>query len=143
MSRWRVRTERRRRSQSRQSILEPPRLRTRSSDRLFALSLTFHRKSNFHQYQANKSAGPSAPGSKEIPEGEPNCLAGLKLVFTGELSSLARDEAVELAKRYGACVDRSSISSVRGSPSHLADFYHASVRIPVLSRLLPLVRQAT
>ena len=50
-------------------------------------------------------AGPSAPGSKEIPVPEdPNCLAGLSFVFTGELSSLSRDEAVELAKRYGGCV---------------------------------------
>lgn len=50
------------------------------------------------------ATGPSAPGSKDIPEGKPNCLAGLKFVFTGELSSLSREEAVELAKRYGACV---------------------------------------
>lgn len=51
-----------------------------------------------------RAAGPIAPGSKPIPEGRPNCLAGLTLVFTGELSSLARDDAVDLAKRYGAYV---------------------------------------
>ncbi|KAI0655304.1 DNA replication factor C, large subunit [Cubamyces menziesii] len=50
-------------------------------------------------------AGPSNPGSKEIPvPKDPNCLAGLSFVFTGELSSLSRDEAVELAKRYGGRV---------------------------------------
>ena len=50
-------------------------------------------------------AGPSNPGSKEIPvPKDPNCLAGLSFVFTGELSSLSRDEAIELAKRYGGCV---------------------------------------
>ncbi|EJF60036.1 DNA replication factor C, large subunit [Dichomitus squalens LYAD-421 SS1] len=50
-------------------------------------------------------AGPSAPGSKQIPMAQdPNCLAGLSFVFTGELSSLSRDEAVELAKRYGGRV---------------------------------------
>ena len=49
--------------------------------------------------------GPSNPGSKEIPiPDDPNCLAGLSFVFTGELSSLSRDEAIELAKRYGGCV---------------------------------------
>ncbi|KAL7416751.1 replication factor RFC1 C terminal domain-containing protein [Mrakia frigida] len=53
---------------------------------------------------ASKGAGPSAPGSKEIPDGKENCLAGLKLVFTGELSSMSREEATELAKRYGAQV---------------------------------------
>jgi NAD-dependent DNA ligase len=49
-------------------------------------------------------SAPAAPGSKEVPDGEPNCLAGLKFVFTGELSSLSREEATELAKRYGGCV---------------------------------------
>lgn len=53
---------------------------------------------------ARRAAGPAAPGSKPIPEGAPNCLAGLTLVFTGELSSLSRDDAVDLAKRYGAKV---------------------------------------
>lgn len=51
-----------------------------------------------------RAAGPAAPGSKPIPEGKPNCLAGLTLVFTGELQSLSRDDAVDLAKRYGAKV---------------------------------------
>lgn len=50
----------------------------------------------------NKSAGPRAPGSKDIPDGKPDCLSGLTLVFTGELESLGRDDAIELAKRYGA-----------------------------------------
>lgn len=54
--------------------------------------------------KAAKLAGPSAPGSKAVPEGSPNCLAGLTFVFTGELSSFARDEAVEIAKRFGGRV---------------------------------------
>ena len=37
-----------------------------------------------------------------IPE-DTNCLFGLSFVFTGELSSLSRDEAIGLAKRYGGC----------------------------------------
>ncbi|KAI0717599.1 DNA replication factor C, large subunit [Cerioporus squamosus] len=60
-------------------------------------------------------AGPSNPGSKEIPiPSDPNCLAGLSFVFTGELSSLSRDEAVELAKRYGG--------RVTGQPSSKTSF---------------------
>lgn len=51
-----------------------------------------------------RAAGPAAPGSKAIPDGEPGCLAGLSFVFTGELQSLARDEAVDLAKRFGGRV---------------------------------------
>ncbi|KAI0640589.1 DNA replication factor C, large subunit [Trametes meyenii] len=55
--------------------------------------------------KAARAAGPSNPGSKEIPvPKDPNCLAGLSFVFTGELSSLSRDDAVELAKRYGGRV---------------------------------------
>ncbi|TFK83253.1 DNA replication factor C, large subunit, partial [Polyporus arcularius HHB13444] len=60
-------------------------------------------------------AGPSNPGSKEIPiPSDPNCLAGLSFVFTGELSSLSRDEATELAKRYGG--------RVTGQPSSKTSF---------------------
>ena len=45
-----------------------------------------------------------APGSKEVPDGAPDALLGLSLVFTGELSSFSRDEAIDLAKRFGAQV---------------------------------------
>ena len=69
-------------------------------------------------------AGPSAPGSKEIPVPEdPNCLAGLSFVFTGELSSLSRDEAVELAKRYGGCVSPLPPSLSPSSPSSSSSVY--------------------
>jgi BRCT domain type II-containing protein len=49
---------------------------------------------------ARNAAGPKAPGSKEIPEGAPDCLGNLTFVFTGELDCLGRDEAIELVKRY-------------------------------------------
>ncbi|GAA5869122.1 hypothetical protein JCM8547_008702 [Rhodosporidiobolus lusitaniae] len=56
------------------------------------------------KWKPKESAGPPAPGSKEIPIGAPNCLAGLTFVFTGELESLGRNEAQDLAKRYGGRV---------------------------------------
>lgn len=59
------------------------------------------KKSNFRDFMMRKSAGPIAPGSKEIPEGAPNCLNGLTFVFTGELDSMTRDDASDLVKRYG------------------------------------------
>ena len=40
---------------------------------------------------AKKNAVPVALGSKEIPEGTPNCLANLAFVFTGDLTSMTRD----------------------------------------------------
>ncbi|CDS01238.1 hypothetical protein [Sporisorium scitamineum] len=60
------------------------------------------KKPNWREMAARCAAGPSNPGSKDIPQGQPNCLAGLTLVFTGELTSISRDEATDLAKRYGA-----------------------------------------
>ncbi|KAG8815000.1 hypothetical protein FRC17_000901 [Serendipita sp. 399] len=61
-------------------------------------------KNGFADVLARRAAGPAAPGSKNVPVGEPNCLAGLTLVFTGELDSISREEAQDLAKRYGARV---------------------------------------
>ncbi|XP_034941191.1 replication factor C subunit 1 [Chelonus insularis] len=48
--------------------------------------------------------GARNPGSKEIPEGAPNCLAGLSFVITGVLESLEREQADELIKQYGGRV---------------------------------------
>ncbi|KAG6878673.1 hypothetical protein C0992_007687 [Termitomyces sp. T32_za158] len=54
--------------------------------------------------KAAKLAGPVAHGSKQVPDGAPNALAGLSFVFTGELSSFSREESIDLAKRYGGYV---------------------------------------
>jgi replication factor C subunit 1 len=51
--------------------------------------------------------GPSAPGSKPIPQGAENCLSGLTFVFTGVGESLDRDECSELAEKYGGRVTKS------------------------------------
>ncbi|KAL4067185.1 replication factor RFC1 C terminal domain-containing protein [Scleroderma yunnanense] len=60
---------------------------------------------NWAAAKAAKLAGPKAPGSKIVPEAKTqDCLLGLSFVFTGELTSFSRDEAVELAKRYGGRV---------------------------------------
>lgn len=75
-----------------------------------------------------------ARGSKEVPDSVPDALAGLAFVFTGELSSFSRDEAVDLAKRLGGFVDLFSVlrilfsnrhpyfSRVVGQPSSKTDF---------------------
>lgn len=51
--------------------------------------------------KAAKLAAPIAHGSKEVPDGALDALAGLSFVFTGELTSFSREEAVDLAKRFG------------------------------------------
>lgn len=60
--------------------------------------------SSYGDYLKRRAAGPSAPGSKQIPEGTPNCLLGLTFVFTGELSSLGREDAADLVKKLGGRV---------------------------------------
>ncbi|CEQ40704.1 SPOSA6832_02363 [Sporobolomyces salmonicolor] len=57
------------------------------------------RPSQLTEYRTMRGAG-----SKEIPIGEDNCLAGLTFVFTGELDSLSREEGQDLVKRYGGWV---------------------------------------
>ncbi|KAF2460504.1 replication factor RFC1 C terminal domain-containing protein [Lineolata rhizophorae] len=57
------------------------------------------------QFGAHANAGPAPlSGSKEIPQGAENCLAGLTFVFTGLLDSLDREEGQNLVKRYGGKV---------------------------------------
>ena len=52
----------------------------------------------------NNNKEPLAGGSKSVPEGADNCLAGLNFVFTGVLDTLHRDEGQSLVKRYGGKV---------------------------------------
>ncbi|KAF7097065.1 hypothetical protein CFC21_098926 [Triticum aestivum] len=47
---------------------------------------------------------PPHKGEKEVPEGAPDCLAGLTFVISGTLDSLEREEAGDLIKRYGGRV---------------------------------------
>ena len=63
------------------------------------------RYSSWAAAKAARLAGPSNPGSKAVPPAAaPDCLAGLALVFTGELSSFSREEAIDIAKRFCGCV---------------------------------------
>lgn len=56
------------------------------------------------QFGAQRSRTPPAAGTKEIPVGAENCLAGLSFVFTGVLDTLGREEGQNLVKRYGGKV---------------------------------------
>ncbi|PGH23457.1 hypothetical protein AJ80_02410 [Polytolypa hystricis UAMH7299] len=53
---------------------------------------------------AKNSKPPPGAGTKELPVGADNCLAGLSFVFTGVLDTLGREEGQSLVKRYGGKV---------------------------------------
>ena len=57
------------------------------------------------KFGGHQNSGPApAAGSKEVPTGQENCLAGLNFVFTGLLEALSREEGQSLVKRYGGRV---------------------------------------
>ncbi|KNE60970.1 hypothetical protein AMAG_06731 [Allomyces macrogynus ATCC 38327] len=60
-------------------------------------------------------AGPTALGSKEVPEGADNCLHGLTFVQTGDFSAFSRDDVKELIMRYGGRMT----GAVSGKTSYL------------------------
>lgn len=62
------------------------------------------KKFNYRDFKAREARAPPSGGTKEIPTGETNCLAGLTFVFTGQLDSLSREDGQQLVKRYGGYV---------------------------------------
>ena len=61
------------------------------------------KKFNFAAH-AQHTAPPAGHGTKEIPVGAENCLAGLAFVFTGVQDTLGREEGQSLVKQYGGKV---------------------------------------
>ncbi|KAI0552833.1 DNA replication factor C, large subunit [Xylaria curta] len=57
----------------------------------------------------NSGPPPNPIAGGDLPIGEPDCLAGLTFVFTGQLTMIAREEAQALVKRHGG--------KVTGAPS--------------------------
>lgn len=95
-----------------------------------------------------KRAGPSNPGSKEIPKGKPTCLSGMTFVITGVLESMEKDEAAQVIKDFGGRVTTAMsgktthlVSGEDSGPSKLARA--EEMGIPILSEddLLDLIRE--
>ncbi|KAM1941061.1 hypothetical protein ACFX13_028687 [Malus domestica] len=59
-------------------------------------------RGGFMNYGERKD--PPHKGEKEVPEGAPDCLAGLTFVISGTLDSLEREEAEDLIKCHGGCI---------------------------------------
>ena len=62
-----------------------------------------NKKFDFRTAAQHSQPAPAA-GSKQVPVGAENCLAGLTFVFTGLLDALGREEGIQLVKRYGGKV---------------------------------------
>lgn len=50
---------------------------------------------------ANSAVPAGAISDSDLPQGNPNCLAGLTFVFTGQLQRLGREQGQTLVKEYG------------------------------------------
>lgn len=59
--------------------------------------------------------GARNPGSKEIPTGAQNCLAGISFVLTGVLDSLERNEVEDLIRKYGG----RTVNTVSGKVNYI------------------------
>ncbi|KAH3682303.1 hypothetical protein WICPIJ_006718 [Wickerhamomyces pijperi] len=65
-------------------------------------------KPNFFALKQKQESVPqSSMSSIEIPEGQPNCLTGLTIVFTGVLPNLSREDCEALGQKYGAKITKS------------------------------------
>ncbi|KAL1647437.1 DNA replication factor C complex subunit Rfc1 [Diplodia intermedia] len=63
------------------------------------------KKFNPFKAGAHANSGPAPQsGALDIPDGQPNCLAGMTFVFTGLLQYLDREAGQQLVKRYGGKV---------------------------------------
>ncbi|XP_031626395.1 replication factor C subunit 1 isoform X2 [Contarinia nasturtii] len=98
--------------------------------------------------QMQKRAGPSAPGSKEIPKGEPNCLTGLKFVLTGVYESMEREEAAAVIRDLGGSVTTAIsgktnyvVSGLESGPAKLAKAEDLGISILSEDDLLDLIRE--
>lgn len=100
-------------------------------------------------YQKFKNrSGPIHPGSKEIPKGKPNCLAGLSFIITGILESLDREEAAELIKSCGGKVTSAlskktnyMVIGEEAGPAKLAKAEEFNTKILSEDDLLNLIRK--
>ncbi|KAH9907914.1 replication factor RFC1 C terminal domain-containing protein [Xylariomycetidae sp. FL2044] len=94
------------------------------------------------------NSGPPPNPTADIPEGEPDCLAGLTFVFTGQLSTIAREEAQALVKRYagkvtGAPSSKTSYVVLGGDagPSKLAKIKEHGIKTINEEGLFELIRR--
>lgn len=107
-----------------------------------------------HKYDWRKgaagggNAGPPPNPTAELPEGEEDCLTGLTFVFTGQLSTIAREDAQALAKRYGGKITGAPSSKTSyvvlgedAGPSKLAKIRQFNIKTINEEGLFELIRR--
>ncbi|XP_018342281.1 PREDICTED: replication factor C subunit 1 isoform X1 [Trachymyrmex septentrionalis] len=91
--------------------------------------------------------GARNPGSKEIPTGAENCLAGVSFLITGVLDSLERNEAEDLIQKYGGRTVKSVSNKVNyiivgdeAGPAKLAKASNLGIKQISEDDLLEMIR---
>ncbi|KAI0181494.1 replication factor RFC1 C terminal domain-containing protein [Hypoxylon sp. FL1284] len=94
------------------------------------------------------NAGPPPNPTAELPEGEEDCLTGLTFVFTGQLTTIAREEAQALVKRYGGKITGAPSSKTNyvvlgedAGPSKLAKIRQFNIKTINEEGLFELIRR--
>lgn len=94
------------------------------------------------------NAGPAPNPVAELPEGEEDCLTGLTFVFTGQLQTIAREEAQALVKRYGGKITGAPSSKTSyvvlgedAGPSKLAKIQSHGIKTIDENGLFELIRR--
>ncbi|XP_045760697.1 replication factor C subunit 1 [Maniola jurtina] len=95
-------------------------------------------------------SGPKHLGSKEIPEGPPDCLKDCAFLLTGVLDSFERDEVVAAITKYGGCI-KSGISRKvthvlagdEAGPAKLAKAEELGIKIINEDEFLKMIKDST
>ncbi|XP_045453780.1 replication factor C subunit 1 [Melitaea cinxia] len=102
-----------------------------------------------YQKYLNRS-GPKHLGSKEIPEGAPNCLKDYAFLLTGVLDSFERDEIVAAITKYGGCVKSGISKKVThvlagedAGPAKLAKAQELGIKIISEDEFLSVIKDST
>ncbi|XP_072935597.1 replication factor C subunit 1 [Epargyreus clarus] len=102
-----------------------------------------------YQKYLNRS-GPKHLGSKEIPEGAPNCLKDCAFLLTGVLDSFERDEVIAAIAKYGGSIKNSISRKVthvlagdEAGPAKLAKAQDLGIKIINEDEFLEIIKKSS
>ncbi|KAI5635826.1 ATPase family associated with various cellular activities (AAA) domain-containing protein [Phthorimaea operculella] len=95
-------------------------------------------------------SGPKHLGSKEMPEGAPNCLANCAFLLTGVLDSFEREDITDAITKYGGCVKSGISKKVThvlagddAGPAKMAKAQELGIKIISEDDFLQMIRDST